>query len=87
MKRGLTAYCCFIRNGFVKSFDNLEKEYGLERQDFFHTSSSKAQTKNNLTEDFSCEILKISQITSLGVEKNLHRCYTKVSKTPQNPTL
>ena len=57
--RGLTAYCCFKHNGSVKSFDDLNREYGLEKQDFFRYLQVRHRLNTILTENLRSDILKV----------------------------
>ncbi len=89
MERGLTAYCCFMHNGSVKSFDNLKKEYGLERQDFFRYLQVRHRLNTILTEDLTSDILKIfvSIYKSGSGKKLISRLYKSFQDSPKSNTL
>ena len=83
MEKGLTAYCCIIHNRSVKSFDNLKREYGLEKQDFFRYLQVRHRLNTILTENFRSHILKIFvSIYESGSGKRLISKLYKASKIP-----
>lgn len=76
-ERGLTAYCCFVHNGYVKSFDNLKREYDLENQDFFRYLQVRNRINTIMTGDQRSDILNvfISIYKSRSGKKLISRLY------------
>ncbi|XP_049891866.1 uncharacterized protein LOC126384694 [Epinephelus moara] len=89
MEKGLTAYCCFIHNGSVKSFDDLKREYGLEKQDFFRYLQVRHRLNTILTEDLRSDILKVfvSSYKSGSVKRLMSRLHKSFQYSSKSNTL